>query len=137
MVRSIFDSSGTTMTKTTALLLYLLLPSIALPHGVERGSVRQAIASFGLQEDTKALLVAEVLNRCKLSGASQIVAIAHEREDEIDQGVTDRYFTIRIEALLPGTSQPSLILVEAAEYAFFNPAVGNFELLSIQSDICR
>jgi hypothetical protein len=137
MVRSIFESSGKNMTKINTLLFCLLLPSFALAHGVERGSVRQAIANFGMKEDTKALLVAEVLNRCKVSGASQITAIAQEREYKVDQGVTDRYFTIRIEALLPGTSQPEVILVEVAEYAFSNPTVDNIEILSIESDICR
>ncbi len=125
------------MTKIAALLACLLLPSLAFAHGVERGSVRQAIADFGMKEETKARVVQEVLARCQVKSASVITATAQEKIDEIDQGVTDFFYTLRIEALLPGSAQPSVILVEVAEYAISNPAVDNIELLSIESNICQ
>jgi len=90
-----------------------------------------------MKEDTKARVVAEVLARCQVNGAAEITATAEEHSEEIDQSVTDRFYSLRIEARFPGAKTSALIQVEVAEYAFSNPAVDNIEILSVQSDICR
>jgi hypothetical protein len=122
-------------------LILILSASPAFSHGVERGSVMDAIVGEGLggmTNSTKMLLVQELMNRCDLTGlVSASADVTADPRVGADQEVTVGNYKIELNLKIAGHEAPVTIWIEASEQYTRRLNMVDSSILSIESPICR
>ncbi len=118
-------------------LVALLSCGIAIGHGVERGSIIQAISAKSMKGETKSRIVDSIQERCDLAGFKGVKGETKVRYETIDQGTRDYFFTVALAIELEGQNEAEPIVVEAGQYDISNPAIDTVEIISVNSRLCR
>jgi hypothetical protein len=122
---------------TLSALASLSLSYEGLAHGVERGSIHQALKQErSLTDSAKVTVAKAVESRCDLKGGRITLEEAQVRFEEIDQGQGDTYFTVSLSVKFDDNRPSRLILVQGAEFEISNPSVERIEIFSIKSELC-